>query len=98
MDYQSVSLCVLVTRLHYEFLPKIAVIELHFNNLIHYVLLKALLQVCMKYTAQGESQVVNIARGEAECYIFVTRLSPRAVSFIQMKCQCFMCFIVLCTN
>ena len=23
----------------------------------------------MKYTARGESQVTNIARGEAECYI-----------------------------
>jgi len=23
----------------------------------------------MKYTAQGESQVVNMAQGEAECYI-----------------------------
>ena len=31
--------------------------------------LKTLLPVCMKYTAQGESQVANIARGEAECYI-----------------------------
>ena len=34
-----------------------------------YVLLKALLPVCMKYTARGESQVANIARDEAECYI-----------------------------
>ena len=34
-----------------------------------YILLAALLPVCMKYTAQDESQVVNIARGEAECYI-----------------------------
>ena len=34
-----------------------------------YVLLKALLPVCMVYTARGESQVANIARGEAECYI-----------------------------
>ena len=30
----------------------------------------------MKYTAQGESRVANIARGKAKCYnaIFVTRL------------------------
>ena len=36
----------------------------------------------MKYTAQGESQAANIARGKAECYIyhktvsqdFITRL------------------------
>ena len=34
------------------------------------VLLKALPPVCMKYTAQDESRVANIARGEAECYIF----------------------------
>ena len=34
-----------------------------------YVLLKALPPVCMKYTAQDESRVANIARGEAECYI-----------------------------
>ena len=33
------------------------------------VLLKALLPVCMKYTARDESRVANIARGEAECYI-----------------------------
>ena len=33
------------------------------------VLLKALLPVCMVYTARGESQVANIARGKAECYI-----------------------------
>ena len=32
-----------------------------------YVLLKALLPVCMKYTARGESRVANIAQGE--CYI-----------------------------
>ena len=34
-----------------------------------YVLLKALPLVCMKYTAWGDSQVTNIAQGEAECYI-----------------------------
>ena len=34
-----------------------------------YVLLKALPSVCMKYTARDESQVANIARGKAECYI-----------------------------
>ena len=39
-------------------------------SLLYYlllVLLKALPLVCMKYTAQDESQVANIARGE--CYI-----------------------------
>ena len=36
---------------------------------IQQVLLNALLPVCMKYTAQGESQVANIVRGEAECCI-----------------------------
>jgi len=34
-----------------------------------YVLLKVLLPVCIKYTTRGESQVANIAQGEAECYI-----------------------------
>ena len=34
-----------------------------------YVLLNALPPVCMVYTAQGESQVANIVRDEAECYI-----------------------------
>ena len=34
-----------------------------------YVLLKALLSVCMKYTVQGESRVANISQGKAECYI-----------------------------
>ena len=33
------------------------------------VLLKALPPICMKYTAQGEIWVANIAWGEAECYI-----------------------------
>ena len=41
-----------------------------------YVLLKALLPVCIEYTARGESRVANIASA-----IFVTRLSPRAVYF-----------------
>ena len=39
------------------------------NTSYNYVLLKALLPVCMKYTAQDESRVTNIARGKAECYI-----------------------------
>ena len=30
-----------------------------------YVLLKALPPVCVKYTAQGESRVANIAQGKA---------------------------------
>ena len=44
-----------------------------------YVLLKVLPLVCMKYTAQRESQVANIARSLSA--IFATRLSPRAVYF-----------------
>ena len=48
----------------------------------------------MKYIAQGESQVANIA--QAELTIFVTRLSPKAASFTDtMKCQSFKCFINL---
>ena len=34
-----------------------------------YVILKALPPGCMVYTARGESQVANIVRGKAECYI-----------------------------
>ena len=48
------------------------------GKLVGFVLLKALLPVCMKYTARDESPVANIARGEA---VFVTRLSSRAVYF-----------------
>ena len=33
------------------------------------VLLIELSPVCMKYTAQGDSWVANMALGEAECYI-----------------------------
>ena len=33
------------------------------------VLLKALPPVCTKYTARGESQLANIAQGQAKCYI-----------------------------
>ena len=44
--------------------------KLHIELLLKlYVLLKVLPPVCMVYTARGESQVANIARGEAECYI-----------------------------
>ena len=45
-----------------------------------YVLLKALPPVCMKYATQGESQVTNIAWGEA-----CQRLSPRAVNILLYK-------------
>ena len=34
-----------------------------------YVLLEALLPVCIKYTAQGESQMAKTAQSKAECYI-----------------------------
>ena len=54
---------------------------------------KALLPACMKCTAQGESPVANIAK----LYLFVTRLSSRAVYFVQTKQQCFKCFIVFYT-
>ena len=36
---------------------------------ILYVLLRALLPVCMKCIALDESQVANVGWGEAECYI-----------------------------
>ena len=57
------------------------------------VLLKAMSPVCMKYTAQGESQVAE-AKPSA---MFVTRLSSRAVYFILTKWQWFKCFIVFYT-
>ena len=38
-----------------------------------YVLLKAVLPVCMKYIAQGESQVANIVQGEAGCYSYLSQ-------------------------
>ena len=46
----------------------------HYNNIAPSLnaismLFKALLPVCMKYTAQSESQV---AQGEAECYIYLS--------------------------
>ena len=63
---------------------------------IQYVLLKALLPVCMKYTARDESRVANIAQGEAECYICHETLI-KSCMFIQMKRQCSKCFIVFYT-
>ena len=51
-----------------------------------YVLLKALLPVCMKYTAQRESRVANIARGEAECSVYLSQDSHQELyTFIQTK-------------
>ena len=47
----------------------------------------------MKYTAQGESRVANITQGEASA-IFVMRLSPKAVCFIQMKWYCFKLYFI----
>ena len=44
-----------------------------------YVFLKALLLVCMKYTAWGESQVANIAQGEAKCYICHDTLAKKCM-------------------
>ena len=41
-----------------------------FCNICTYMFhLKALLPMCMKHTARGESQVTDIAEGEAECCI-----------------------------
>ena len=42
-----------------QYYPRVNII-MHMYN---YVLLKALPPVCMVYTARGESQVANIARG-----------------------------------
>ena len=51
-----------------------------------YVLLKALLPVCLKYTARDESRVASIARGEAECYICHDS-HQELYTFIQTKWQ-----------
>ena len=51
----------------------------------HYVLLKALLPVCMKYTARGESRVATIARGEAECYICHETLTKSCILSYKLK-------------
>ena len=52
------------------------------------VLLKALLPVCMKYRAQGESQVANIARDEAECYISHETLAKSLQGQEEAACAC----------
>ena len=52
------------------------------------LLLKALLPVCMKYIAQGESRVANIAGGEANCYICHETVNKSCI-FIQTKHRCF---------
>ena len=62
----------------------------------NYELLKALQPVCMVYTARGESQVANIARGKAECYICHETLTKSCI-YHTNKQQCFKCFIVFCT-
>ena len=41
--------------------------------------LKHCQQVCMKYTAQGESRVANIAQGKAECYICHETLTKNCI-------------------
>ena len=45
------------------------------------VLLNKLLPVYMKYTACGDSQVANIAQGEAECYICHETLIKRCIFY-----------------
>ena len=44
-----------------------------------HVLLKALPSVCMKYKALGESREANIARSEAECYIYHKTLTKSCI-------------------
>ena len=47
------------------------------NKWMYYVLLKVLLPVCIKYTAQGEYQVTNIA--QADCYICPETLTKSCI-------------------
>ena len=56
--------------------------------------LKALLPVCMKYTAQGESQVANIAKAKPECYICHETLTKRCI-FHTNKAAMFYCILHL---
>ena len=52
-----------------------------------YVLLKALLPVCMKYTAPGESQVANTEEVKPECYIcHKTLIKSCILSYKQSGC------------
>ena len=64
------------------------------NFLNQSVLLQALLPVCMKFMASGESQVENIAQSKAKRHICHEILTKNYVFFIQMKWQCFQYFIV----
>ena len=54
-------------------ITRVAIYNICLGNLMLYstvhILLTALLPICMKYTARGESRVANIVQGEAECYI-----------------------------
>ena len=57
-------------------------LDLHLVNRIyamHYELLKVLQPVCMKYTAQGESWVTNIAWGKAKCHICQETLTKSCI-------------------
>ena len=60
-------------------------------------LLSVLPLACMRYTAQDESLVVNIAHGKAECAIFVTRISLRAIYFYTNEVAVFQ-IIVFCVG
>jgi len=55
--------------------------------------LKHCLPVCMKYTAQDESQVANIAQDEASAYMCHETLIKSCI-FHTNEVQCFKCFIV----
>ena len=52
----------------------------------------------MKYTAQDESQVTNIAGGKARVLYLSQDSHQELYTFIQRKWQCFKCFIVFYIN
>ena len=59
---------------------------------MHY--LKALPQVCMKYTASYESPVANIALRKAECYICHKTLIKSCILSYKQSGSVLKCFIV----
>ena len=54
--------------------------EIIIVNWFLFILLKALLRVCMENTAQGVCREINAARGEAECCIYL-ETRPRVLYF-----------------
>ena len=65
--------------IHKNFLPQNLVVQTVEQNKMYY--LKHCHFVCMKYTAQGEGKVANIALGKAECYICHKTLTKHCIFY-----------------